>query len=313
MAKPVEYNALLAERVDMTDKLAIFRIVPDETWGMMGDGKIPDYEAGQYTVLGLNHPDPTKAGVQRAYSISSPPEEKRWLEFYIRYVDSPSSENPLTHLLWQLRVGDRLHLGKKITGHFTLSKTIGVDDARLKICVAAGTGLAPFYCMVESAAQRARPVSEFAILHGARSDVELGYAQRLRELFQEYPGHYLPTVSRPQICPAWQGRCGRVETLFDEDKFDALEAHLGLAPGELNPSRAVIYICGLFGTIRETIVRTLRRGFVPADRTLRKGLGLLEEAPSLFFEQYDDTPILDFSDTEQIKTLLADTPFAGRV
>jgi len=143
MGKPLEYNATLLERLDLTDKLSILRVRPDPDWGAEADGQIPDFEGGQYAVLGLNNAAaPEKGSVQRAYSIASPPEEKRWLEFYIRFVDQPASDNPLTHLLWELKAGERLYLGRKITGHFTLAKTVGTEDPRLKVFVAAGTGLA---------------------------------------------------------------------------------------------------------------------------------------------------------------------------
>src|SRR5690242_724567 len=123
MGKPLEYNATLAQRIDLNDKLTIFRVQPGPAWGAAGENQIPDFEPGQYTVLGLNNDAaPEKGSVQRAYSIASPPEEKRWLEFYVRYVDAPASDNPLTHLLWDMKEEDPVFLGKKITGHFTIQK-----------------------------------------------------------------------------------------------------------------------------------------------------------------------------------------------
>ncbi len=32
MAKPVDYNATLVKRLDLTSKLAIFKVRPDEPW-----------------------------------------------------------------------------------------------------------------------------------------------------------------------------------------------------------------------------------------------------------------------------------------
>ena len=55
MGKPLSYNATVVERIDMTDKLAFFRVQPDPTWGAKGNGQIPDWEAGQYISLGLNN------------------------------------------------------------------------------------------------------------------------------------------------------------------------------------------------------------------------------------------------------------------
>ncbi len=313
MAKPLEYNATLVERIDLTDKLAIFRVKPDSTWGPAKDGKIPDFEGGQYVALGLrNEREPEKGSVLRSYSIASPPEEKDHLEFYIRYVDHPASENPLTHLMWGLKNGDRLHLGPRITGHFTLNKTIAPDDKRVKIFVAAGTGLAPFVSIILSHLRRGLDISRFAVLHGAREPCDLGYCAVLKEAFSGQPNRYVPSISRAHLAPEWQGCCGRIETCFDEQNIPLLEKNLGLGEGGLTPERAVVYICGLTGTISSTLTRLLRRGFVPNDRLLRKALGLMDETPSLFFEKYDDEPILDVENPDEVERLLAGTPFANR-
>ncbi|HOE96056.1 MAG TPA: ferredoxin--NADP reductase [Candidatus Sumerlaeota bacterium] len=313
MAKLLEYNATLTDRVDLTPKLSILRVKPDPSWGATA-GQIPDFEAGQYVVLGMNNErEPEKGSVQRPYSIASPPEQKEFLEFYIRYVDQPESDNPLTHLLWPLKVGDRLYLGKKITGHFTLAKTLDPNDPRLKVFVAAGTGLAPFVSMILSYVTRGVSPGQFAVLHGASIPQDLGYRDDLRRLFASLPERYMPTISRPAMAPEWEGDVGRVETFFDDEKLEVLEERLGLKPGELEPGRCVVYICGLYGTIHNTLVRLMKRGFVPNDRLIRKELGLLDLEPTLFFEQYDNEPVLDVKNREAMEQLLAETPFAGRL
>ncbi len=313
MLKMVDYNATLTERIDLTDKLAIFRVKPDKGWRGDDTEGIPAFEGGQYAVLGMNNEaQPEKGSVLRPYSIASPPEEKRFLEFYVRYVDVPESDNPLTHLLWKLRAGDRLYLGRKITGHFTMSRTIGEDDERLKVFVAAGTGLAPFVSILESCCRRGLDPSKYAVLHGVSRNTDLGYQKELRAIFDRLPTRYLPTVSRPHESSDWSGDTGRVESFFDNERLVDLEARLHMEPGELVPTRAVIFICGLYGTIHNTLVRLLRRGFVPNDRRARQALDLMHEPPSLFFEQYDSAPILDIRNKAELEALLAETPFIRR-
>lgn len=310
MAKTLQYNALLLERIDLSEKLAIFRIRPDASWGGEHRGRIPDFEGGQYVALGLNnegHPD--KGATLRPYSIASPPEEKRFLEFYIRFADRPVSDNPFTHLLWRLQPGERLYLGPRITGHFTLSKTVGPEDPRLKVFVAAGTGLAPFISIILSYLRRGVPPSHFAILHGARHAQDLGYREDLQRAFREMPHRYLPTISAGH--PDWSGEIGRVETFFDREKLSVVERRLSLREGELTPHHAVVYVCGLYGTIHNTLKRLLCRGFVPNDGKIRQGLGLTGLPPSLFFEKYDDAPVLDLSNKEELEKLLAETPFGN--
>ena len=102
-------------------------------------------------------------------SIVSAPEADGPLEFYIRYVATPSSQNPLTHLLWKLNAGDRIYLRASAAGQFTIADTVGTQDSRLRVMVAAGTGVAPFVSMVRSEVCRSPTVdlSKWVVLHGA--------------------------------------------------------------------------------------------------------------------------------------------------
>ena len=314
MEKHLQYNAQLAERIDLTKKLSIFRIRPLAGWMEEHGGAIPPFHGGQYIALGMNNTkNPALGAVQRLYSIASPPTQRDYFEFYIRYVDRPASQNPLTHLLWDLRPGDPLWLGKKATGHFTLEHSLPPGDTRLKLFVAAGTGVAPFISILGETTAAGVPVSEFGVIHGVSRPEDLGYRDELEKLFSMAPEHYLPTVSRPEEAPDWMGHTGRAESLFDADQLPELERRLGLPPGGFTPENIVVFICGLNGTIHNVVLSLLRRGFVPSDRAIRKGLNLLEVPPSTFFEQYDSEPIFHLDDGEAMRALLAETPFAGRL
>src|ERR1051325_6518899 len=149
MAKPLEYNATLTERVDITDALSLFRVTPDQPPAR------PWFVPGQYCVLGLNNQEKPELGsVRRSISIASAPEDDGPVEFYIRWVAKPESENPLTHLLWNIKAGDRMYMRAVAAGVFTIKDTIGEADPRLRILVAAGTGSAPFVSMIRSELER---------------------------------------------------------------------------------------------------------------------------------------------------------------
>lgn len=294
MAKNVDYNATLVERIDLTPALAVFKIRPDEPVT-----ESPRFKPGQYMTIGLNNEVKVELGsVRRPMSIVSAPEEGDVFEFYVRYVSHPESDNPLTHLLWKTRVDDRIFLRSKAAGTFTLEDTIGTSDPRKKICVAAGTGLAPFLSMVRSKVLRdpqAR-LDDFVILHGASYPADLGYVDELNAL-RARGLHYFGTISRPKEAPDWQGDVGRVEDFFAPGRIDQLEAKIGLAPGGLLPQNATIYICGLQGTIGETVMRLLPRGFVPENKKLRRALEVEDSRhAALFFEQYDNTPVIPVDD-----------------
>lgn len=313
MQRSVTYNATIVERIDLTPHLAIFRIKPDAGWASDAGAEFPDFEGGQYAVLGLNNmADPDKGSVLRPYSIASPPEEKRYLEFYMRYVDQPESKNPFTHLLWKLGPGDRIHLGRRITGHFTMSNTVGEHDPRLKLFVAAGTGIAPFVSILASCIHRGLDPRQFAVLHGVSRPNDLAYRDEIEAIFNRLPSRYNPTVSREHEAGEWKGRLGRVETFFDSDQLSVLEERLHLPKGELLPARVVVFACGLYGTIHNTLVRLLRRGFVPNDKRIRDALGLNDQPASLFFEQYDKAPVLNIDNQAEMEKLLAETPFINQ-
>ncbi len=305
MAKPLTYNATLVERIDLTSALAIFKVRPDEA--LESD---PPFLPGQYVTLGLNNETvPALGSVRRPMSIASAPEEREALEFYIRYVNHPESDNPLTHLLWETSASDRIFLRPKAVGTFTVTDTVGTTDTRLRVCVAAGTGLAPFTSFVRSEVLRDpdADLSGYAILHGASYPDDLGYREELEGLAASHGLRYAKSISRPAEAKDWQGDTGRVEDYFRAERLEATERQLGLEPGGLRPDRAVIYICGLQGTIGKTITRMIGRGFVPDNKKLRRAFETPDEVtPSLFFEQYDSTPVIDIKDPEVVAPLRAE-------
>lgn len=304
MAKPLEYNATLTERIDITDALTLFRITPDQP-----PAQRPWFTPGQYCVLGLNNTEKPELGsVRRSMSIASAPEDDGPIEFYIRWVARPESDNPLTHLLWKLKAGDRVYMRAVAAGVFTVKDTVGFDDPRLRVMVAAGTGSAPFLSMVRSELRRnpGADLSRWILLHGASYPADLGYRDELLHMVERNHLRYWGTVSRPKEAPDWKGDTGRVEAFFDAARLDELERRLGLPPGGFTPRNAVIFICGLTGTITGTIIPLLDRGFVPDFKRIREALGVPADVKdSIFYEQYDTEPVINIKDPSVVEPLRA--------
>ena len=304
MAKPLEYNATLTERVDITDALSLFRITPDQP-----PAQRPWFVPGQYCVLGLNNTaKPELGSVRRSMSIASAPEDDGPVEFYIRWVAKPESDNPLTHLLWKTRSGDRVYMLVNPKGVFTVKDTVGVDDPRLRIMVAAGTGSAPFLSMVRSEL-RHNPnadLSRWVLLHGASYPADLGYRDELMHMVDRNGLKYWGTVSRPKEAPDWKGDTGRVEGFFEGARLVDLEKRLGLPPGGFTPKNVAIFICGLTGTITGTIIPLIDRGFVPDFKRIREALGVPADVKdSIFYEQYDTEPVINIKDPSVVEPLRA--------
>ncbi len=122
MAKQVEYNASVVSRLDINSFLIILGIKPDQ--------QPYPFKPGQYTTLALKASTPRvkeataeanpKTGddaIQRAYSVASA-NTTGVLDFYLALV----SHGELTPRLFSLNVGDRVYVGPKATGLFTLEK-----------------------------------------------------------------------------------------------------------------------------------------------------------------------------------------------
>ena len=303
MAKPLEYNATLKERIDVTDALTIFKVQPDQP------PERPWFVPGQYCVLGMNNAEKPELGsVRRSMSIASAPEDEGPTEFYIRFVSKPESENPLTHLLWKLKNGDRMYMRPVAAGVFTVKDTVGLEDTRLRVMVAAGTGSAPFVSMLRSELRRnpSADLSKWVLLHGASYPADLGYRDELMGYVERNGLKYWGTVSRPKEAPDWKGDTGRVEAFFEGARLSDLESRLGLPTGGFTPKNAVIFICGLTGTITGTIVPLIDRGFIPDFKRIREALGVPADAKdSVFYEQYDTEPVINVKDPSVVEPLKA--------
>ena len=300
MGKDLDYNAKLVGRDDITPKLALFHVHLDEA---LTRQVVP----GQYVAIGLNNTkEPDKGSVTRSMSIASASGQLNSLSFYIRFVGEPASDNPLTHLLWDTKVGDRLYVTRKPVGKFTIKDTMGDDTTKMKVLVAAGTGLAPFVSMATTQVRKDPKVdlSSWVILHGASYASDLGYRETLNALAKSNGLRYLPTISRPGGSDEWTGATGRVEDFFREERLASLEESIGLSQGEFTPAKVGVLICGLQGTIAQSVVRLIPRGFVPFERKVRKALELDKTTESsIWWEQYDSEPVLDLDDHEQLKML----------
>ena len=254
----------LSYRKDLTPDLAILRMQPAD------GGPVPDFRAGQFVTLGIQFPDEDRM-TYRAYSISSPPEEKRYFELYIKWTTKPVM-GKLTSALFGMKEGDTLYW-RKPAGAFTIEdkKADGTPDSRRLVLVASGTGLAPFISYVlhlKSIGSK----REIVLLHGAKYAQELGY----RDILEKMAGgdslnfKYLPTVSRldHELSRGWRGSTGRVETLL-VDKVDD-RSQLEKTVGEkVTPENSFFHVCGYQGTIDSVVSILGPLGFV-TNRSKRK-------------------------------------------
>lgn len=252
-----QLNATVTKRTDMSPVLTIVRVEPD--------GDLFDFTAGQYCVLGLP-PDAARAEasgddpplnekerqrmIRRAYSIASSSKAGEYLEFYISLVHSGG----LTPRLFALGKGDRVWLGPKPTGLFTLDS---VTPTASLFLISTGTGLAPYVSMLRSDLLEQVERPKVVVAHGARYSWDLGYRGELEALARQYPERlcYVPSITRPDEDPDWQGETGYLQ---EQIKSGRLEARAGVS---LTPGNCHVFLCGNPTMIDQTTEMLEGRGF----------------------------------------------------
>ena len=208
------YNATITRFEQRHSDLWVLRVRPDH-----GDtSHIP----GQYASLGLgfwedrvdNCVDPGiderwHKLIRRSYSIShamfeesgyfAPPDTEE-LEFYIVLVPADDEHvSALTPRLATKKVGDRIYLGPKVAGRYTLNAVANPDEA--VVFFATGTGEAPHNSMVVELLRKGHtgPIVSTVTV---RNWKDLGYLDAHRALEQRFPNyHYLPMPTREPDVP----------------------------------------------------------------------------------------------------------------
>jgi len=243
------YNGTVTHLDRLHSDLMVLRVKPDFPRAT--------YLAGQYTTLGLANFEPREIGcqeelvkpddllklVRRSYSISSSvfaaaetlrnPADDDWLEFYVVLVrENPDGRVPgLTPRLFHLKAGDRLNIGEKITGHFTLEAVKPGDNV---VFLGTGTGEAPHNSMLGELL-RAGHTGRILNACCVRYARDLGYQDIHARLMARYPTYkYLPLTTRENLG-------GGKVYIQDLIASGELQSHLGT---KLDPTNTHVFLCG---------------------------------------------------------------------
>jgi ferredoxin--NADP+ reductase len=246
----LEHNAVVTQKVEVAPGLYIMRLAA-VGW------QLPSFKPGQFAVLGLpasspRHPlcdleepaDDPDTWIRRSYSIASSSREGEYMEIYLTLVRSGS----MSPRLALLNVGDRLWLGRKVSGLFTFDEVPKPADL---VMIATGTGLAPYMSMLRTTLDEPGE-RRLAVIHGARHSWDLGYRGELLTMERLRPKLvYLPVVSRPAEEPVpWTGEAGYVQDVWRRRVLDARWGH------RPDPAVTHVFLCGNPGMI-DTMVRIL--------------------------------------------------------
>lgn len=243
------YNATVASLRQVHEELIVVRIRPDFP--------VPAHKPGQYSTLGLGQWEPRvpdcqeqvpKPGderklIRRAYSLSSSVLDEQgelldlpsmdWVEFYIVLVREAEIKPPeLTPRLFLLKEGDRLFLGEKITGHYTLDP---VQPGDAVVFLSTGTGEAPHNYMLWELLRRGHQGRILAACC-VRYRRDLAYLAMHQQLMRRHPHYtFLSLTTREAE--------NLEHKVYIQDLITSgqLEERLGQP---LDPARTHVYLCG---------------------------------------------------------------------
>src|SRR5262245_41179694 len=245
------YNATIVGLRRLHSDLMMVRVKPDFV--------IPTHKPGQYSTLGLGYWEPRAPGCQdeflnpgdeakiarRSYSISCPilddagqlldQEKAGWLEFYIVLVrDTETPEKPplLTPRLFLLREGDRLVLGEKIAGHFTLDPVKPGDTV---LFLSTGTGEAPHNYMLWDLLRRGHTGRMLAACC-VRYRRDLAYVPIHEELMRRYPNYTYLSLTTREAQNA--GQKVYIQDLITSGQLEERVGHV------LDAAATHVYLCG---------------------------------------------------------------------
>ena len=240
------YNATITHFEPTHSDLWVLRVKPDHGG--------TDYTPGQYATLGLGYweervddaIDPNLGDrwfklIRRSYSISSRVLDDHGylvdeggldeLEFYIVLVPPTEDNIPeLTPRLALKRPGDRIYLGPKVAGRYTLDSI--TNPAGTVMFFSTGTGEAPHNAMITELLRKGHHgpiVSAVSV----RNSIDLGYEETHRELERRHHNyHYLPMPTRePDIAKRY------IQDLIKDGDF----ARMGVS---LDPATTHVFMCG---------------------------------------------------------------------
>jgi ferredoxin--NADP+ reductase len=213
------------------------------------------HQAGQYCSIGLGYWEPRADEaidpglekrrdkvIRRSYSISSPIFDDNGylvdssatdeIELYIVWVQPDGTRVPaLTPRLALKNAGDRLYLGPKVAGRYTVERVS--DPTSAVVFVATGTGEAPHNAMLVELLRKGHHgpiVSVVSIRY--RSD--LAYLEEHRELERRYPNYrYLAVPTREEGHPKRYA-----QDLLQDGSIAELLGH------PMDPTTCHVFLCG---------------------------------------------------------------------
>lgn len=225
-----EFETVVEKIVDYTHDIKGLRF-------KLPEGETIKFKAGQFVNL-FNKPyEDVKESTSRAYSISSPPSDKKALELIIRYVPNGMVT---TYVFNHLKEGDKARIIGPF-GDFYLR-----DSDREIVCIAGGSGLAPIRSIILDMVDRNITNRKATFFFGAVTQKDLYYVEEFKSIEKEHDWFkFVPALSNDKSEHPYENGLVTDVVANHYDSLADFEGYLCGSPGMIGACVKVLTEKGL--------------------------------------------------------------------
>ena len=230
MEKIQEYKLKIIEIIDEIDNVKTFRL-------KIPEGSDLKYRCGQFFMVRFEDNETLK----RAYSISSSPENKSYMEITLDLVGE------FTTKLFKCKVGDYL-MFKGPYGKFYFSE----DMKQNLVLIGGGLGITPLRSIINFCKDKNLD-NNIKLLYSSRTPEHVVYRKELEKLNEWEKFDYIQTITRPKPEDGWSGKTGRIDESMIKENVENFEDNLYFLCGPLEFVKEIISILEKLGVKKEQI------------------------------------------------------------
>ncbi|MFH0868263.1 MAG: FAD-binding oxidoreductase [Candidatus Woesearchaeota archaeon] len=180
--------------------------------------------------------------LQRAYSISSTPLQKDYMDITVALVGE------FTKKLWKAKTNDYLIFkGPFGKSHFT------EDMKNDLVLISGGCGISPLMGIIRYCTEK-KLQNKINLIYSARTPADVVYNEEFKKIREENRNfNYIVTITRPNPEHNWTGRTGRIDTSLLKENINNVENSLYFLCGPAEFVKSTISILESLGAKKEQI------------------------------------------------------------
>jgi len=187
--------AVIKKTMKVTD---VIDETPDTRTIRMDSGEF-DFKPGQFVMINVEcEVDGEKKLVKRAYSISSPPTKKGYIDLTVKIYDV----GLVSKKLYEMRVGDEFEVSGPY-GHFTFDESLHKNI----VLIGGGVGVTPLMCMAEYIKDKELDIN-VDLIYSSKTPNDIIFKERIMKNGHKKTKVHL-TITRPEG-HEWEGITGRI-------------------------------------------------------------------------------------------------------